>query len=313
MPGVGVYKMLLNKSNIKFAGATLGLGGAAMLTAPTFWRTMKDTWGGKGLGDALMDNVVDENFSKNGLLGTAKKIGFGQEASDLSVGQIVVDEVGGAGTFDKTRDVVGDTIDGAGNLISYAGSKAKGAVEGTEQMLDSIHGTMSAMVDQHFSVTDEEREAARLAQARQAMMSQAAMQQGYFPASYPQGVQPGVGQSVGGAIGSVGSTFGNLLNSFTGGGSNNVALVGLLAGAYMLFGGLGGGILSKIIGGAMGGYAFRHIANSNKQSQQQMAPMQYPSVSSGQFQERLQQSYEQQLQLAQGREKGQGTVVNRSI
>ncbi len=230
-------------------------------------------------------------------------IGWNHFFEGKSTLEAVSDEVIHEGLYRNVVDGAGDVLDfagdtakravnGTGDVLAYAGGMVKGGVDGTREMANTIQERLSAMVDQHYAVTDEQRELARQAQAQQAMLYKAAMEQGYFPQGYPQGAQYG-GQQGGSMLGGIGSTFMNLLNGFTGGGNNNIALVGLLAGAYMLFGGLGGGLISKVIGGAMGGYAFRSLARGAGQ-QQQMTPVLTPS----QVQDRMQQNYERQMQLA---------------
>lgn len=319
MPGGALFgklaEMAAAKPELALKAAKYGVGAvvvgvpATALAVPIYWRTLKGVWGGKSFAGATLDAVLDEDFSRKGVLGTTKKIVAGGEAADMSTGQIVVDELGGKGTFDATRDVVGNTVDGAGNVLAYAGGLVKGGVDSTREMASTIQEGLTAMVDQHFGPGGSQQLPQSQVQAQQAALYQAAMQQGYFPQTYPQGVQMGTGQG-GSVLGGVGSTLSNLVNGFTGGGSNNLALAGLLAGAYMLFGGFGGGILSKVIGGVMGGYAFRSLAKGNSQPQQVMAP----AVSPGQFQSRLQDNYEQQMQQYEHQQqKDNGTTILRTV
>lgn len=314
MPGGALFaklgEMAAANPGLAKAAVKYGVGAAAVvpLAVPLYWRTLKGVWGGKSLATSTLDAALDEDFSRTGVRGTVKKVVAGQDAADQSFGEIVVDEIGGQGTFAATRDVIGNTVDGAGNALAYAGGLVKGGVDSTREMASTIQSGLTAMVDQHFGPSGQQQMSPEQVQAQQAAIYQAAVQQGYFPQSYPQGAQ--MGTQGGSMLGGVGSTLSNLVNSFTGGGSNNIALAGLLAGAYMLFGGLGGGILSKVIGGVMGGYAFRSLAKGSSQPQQAMLP----SVSPGQFQSRLQDNYEQQMQQYERQQRqDNSTTVMRTV
>ena len=251
-------------------------------------------------------------------------IGWNHFFKGKSTMEAISDEFIYDGAYRKVIEGTGDVLDFAGNtakgtvegakdVLAYAGGVVKGGVEGTRDMAETIQEGLTAMVDRHYAPTPEQQEMARQAQIQQAQLYQAALQQGYYPQGYPHGagypMMPQQQQVGGGLLGGIGTSLSNLLNGFTGGGSNNMALAGLLAGAYLLFGGLGGGILTKVIGGAMGGYAFRSIAKGN---QQQQVPVMAP-VNPGVYQDRMQQNFEMQYQYAQERQRRQddGVTVDR--
>lgn len=250
-------------------------------------------------------------------------VGWNHFFKGKSTMEAVSDEIIYDGAYRKVVEGTGEVLDFAGNtakgtvegakdVLAYAGGVVRGGVEGTRDMAETIQEGLTAMVDRHYAPTPEQQEMARQAQIQQAQLYQAALQQGYYPQGYPHGagypMMPQQQQGGGGLLGGIGTSLSNLLNGFTGGGSNNMALAGLLAGAYLLFGGLGGGILTKVIGGAMGGYAFRSIAKGNQQQVPVMAP-----VNPGVYQDRMQQNFEQQYQYAQERQRRQddGVTVNR--
>lgn len=251
-------------------------------------------------------------------------VGWNHFFKGKSTMEAVSDEIIYDGAYRKVVEGTGEVLDFAGNtakgtvegakdVLAYAGGVVRGGVEGTRDMAETIQEGLTSMVDRHYAPTPEQQEMARQAQIQQAQLYQAALQQGYYPQGYPHGagypMMPQQQQGGGGLLGGIGTSLSNLLNGFTGGGSNNMALAGLLAGAYLLFGGLGGGILTKVIGGAMGGYAFRSIAKGN---QQQQVPVMAP-VNPGVYQDRMQQNFEQQYQYAQERQRRQddGVTVNR--
>lgn len=306
MAGAGLFKAAatMAASNPAFAAKGLKYGTMVALSAPimmpVFWRTVVGTWSGKSFLMAAADSVIDEDFSEKGFLGTAKKLTVGQEGADKSTGEIVVDELGGQGTFAKGCEVVSNTIDGAGDALAYAGGVVRGTVDGVRSTVGGVGEVMSTAIDQHFAVTPQQQ-----SQREQELMQMAAYykqvaEQGYTPMGQ-QGQYPYPAQNQGG-FGSMLSPFTNLINSFTGGSKNTMSAAGMLLGAFMLFGGLGGGMLSRVIGGALGGYAFRQMA---KPQVQQTA---YPSVAPAQYQQFLRQNYERQMEQSLSSEQSQQII-----
>lgn len=302
---VAGHNPALAKAAVKYVG--LGVA-VAPIGIPLYWRTLCNVWSGKSLLMSGADAVLDEDFSDKGFVGTAKKIAAGQEASEKSTGEIVVDELGGQGTFAKGRETIGNTIDGASEALAYAGGIVRGTVDGVKSTFSGVGDAMSTAIDQHFAVTEQQQVQRDRELAQMAAYYKQVADQGYYPESMPTGQQgqyPYPGQSQGGSFGSMLSPFTNLINSFTGGSKNTMSAAGMILGAFMLFGGLGGGWLSRILGGALGGYAFRQMA---KPQVQQTA---YPSVDPAQYQQFLRQNYERQMD--QDRSLDQRGVVNRTF
>ncbi len=315
MPAAELFKGLaaaaghnpaLAKAAVKYVGIGLAV---APIGIPLYWRTLCNTWSGKSLLMSGADAVLDEDFSEKGFVGTAKKIAAGHEASEKSTGEIVVDEIGGQGTFAKGRETIGNTIDGASEALAYAGGVVRGTVDGVKSTFNGVGDVMSSAIDQHFAVSEQQQSQRERELAQMAAYYKQVAEQGYYPESMPmaqQGQYPYQGQTQGsGGFGSMLSPFTNLINSFTGGSKNTMSAAGMLLGAFMLFGGLGGGMLSRVLGGALGGYAFRQMA---KPQVQQTA---YPSIDPAQYQEFLRQNYNRQMERDHGSE--QRGIVNRTF
>lgn len=292
----------LAKAAIKYVGIGVAV---APIGIPLYWRMLCNTWSGKSLLMSGADAVLDEDFSQKGFVGTAKKMAAGQDASEKSTGEIVVDELGGAGTFAKGRETIGNTIDGVGEALAYTGGVVRGTVDGVKSTFSGVSDAMSSAIDQHFAVSEQQQSQRERELAQMAAYYSQVSQQGYYPESAPmQGQYQGQNQG-GGGFGSMLSPFTNMINSFTGGSKNTMSAAGMLLGAFMLFGGLGGGMLSRIIGGALGGYAFRQMARP------QVQQTAYPSVDPAQYQQFLRQNYERQSE--QERSSSQRGVVNRTF
>lgn len=312
MPGTGLFTELAGMAFaavkahpklLKYA-AIGGLSAPVML--PVYWRTAVNTWSGKSLLMAGADALIDDEFSEKGFLGTTKKLMVGNEAAEKSTGEILVDEMAGQGTFAKGREVIGNTVDGAGNALAYVGGTVRGAVDGVGRTFNSVGDVLSAAVDQHFAVTQEQQTQRERELAQMAAYYKAAYERGYYPETMPTGQQYPMQQSQDGGFSSMLSPFTNLINGFTGSSSNTMSAAGMLLGAFMLFGGLGGGMLSRVIGGALGGYAFRKMAKPQAQATA------YPSVDSAQYQQFLRENYERQYQQSR-QQQNQGGAVNRTF
>ena len=145
-----------------------GVAYAARPLLPGRFSFPRLSFGGGDTRSVTKPGSEGKDFSRTGVRGTVKKVVAGQDAADQSFGEIVVDEIGGQGTFAATRDVIGNTVDGAGNALAYAGGLVKGGVDSTREMASTIQSGLTAMVDQHFGPSGQQQMSPEQVQAQQA-------------------------------------------------------------------------------------------------------------------------------------------------
>ena len=265
-------------------------------------------------GSAKLFNKHPVAVTAGGLLGLP--LGWNLYVRDKSLVQAVSDFTLGDGVYDKTKEVIGTGVDGTVELASdvkqgvyYLAGKGKQGVEASQEAAGKIHDQLSNMMANFDARQAAQQQVDQQQRAMQAAYAQMAAQQGYYPESYPMGdmsqsQQPGFLGSMKG----MGNSFMNLLNNFTGGGSNNLSLLGLVLGAYMIFGGLGKGAISKVIGGLAAGMSFRSLVNGTQVPKPQQQTQQYQQLTPEQYQAMMRQNYERQME--QQRQQDQQTVVD---
>lgn len=67
-----------------------------------------------------------EKAKEEGLVGVAKKIGFGESGEDKSIGENIVDGVAGEGTYKQAKDTVHDVGRGAADMYHAVGNALSG-------------------------------------------------------------------------------------------------------------------------------------------------------------------------------------------
>ena len=274
-------------SNPAAIGTTLKYVGKTALYVPIgVYAGWKVFGKGEGLDEVAvgvaLGEQAKENYKNGGAVDALKGKVAGQDAVDQSVAQVVVDGVAGQGVYQQGGQIVGNVVDGAGNVLTTAGQGLQSAYHGAGEI---VSGFMNGQgVQQPY--TDQ--------QIYQAYQQQALQQQ------QPQG---------GGLMNMLNpfNAISNLLGGITSGGTG-MSLAALIPAAFLMFGNFGwmGKIASLFLGS---------LAMKNMRQQQVMMPQQQAVIQQG-YQPQVvlapsqQEQYQQQLALA-GRQDDDNNVVHR--
>lgn len=223
-------------------------------------------WKVFGKGEGLDDVVVgvaagDEakkNYMEKGAIGVLKQKAMGSEATEKSLGENVVDEVAGKGSYQQIGDTASNVVEKTGEVLQNVGEGVQRAYNGAGEMIAGMTGG-NGMSGVPYSDMNN-------GQLYQAYQQQALLQQ----------------NQTGGLLSMLNpfNSLGSLVGSITQGGSG-LSLAALIPAAFLMFGNFGW--MGKIASLFLGSLAMKNMRQpqvtmpspSYQQVMQQGVPQQY--------------------------------------
>lgn len=228
--------------------AKYALKGAIMIPAAGYvgWKVFGK---GEGLDDVVVGVAAGDDAKKNykekGVVGVVKLKAMGPEATNKSLGEGVIDEVAGEGTFKNTKDVVGNTIDKtqevAGKVIEGTGEALAAVGEGARQVYNGVTDRIQGSTPEP-SYANNGGQDLTPEQIYQIYQQQALTQQQNQVGNLYAALSPF-------------ASLGNLLGGLTSG--TGLSLSAMIPAAFMMFGNFGW--MGKIASLFLGALAYKNM------------------------------------------------------